>query len=490
MKKNLDEFLLPVVIMIGVVFSIVQFLYNRSLWLDESFLALNFIDRNFFELLKPLSYLQVAPIFFLWIEKLATILFGFSEYALRIFPLLCYWGAIYFLYKILKMLNLNIYATVLALLLFIFNGTIIYYSNEVKQYITDVLVLTCMFYFTIKNANSAFKKYILLGLLGTIGIFLSNVSPIILLCCGSYLLYKDFENEWKELKYILVVSLVWIVFFSIYFAFFIYNHPTRDYMVGFWSKWDGGAFLPLNPFSADFYMFIGRKIYSIFTELFQFGQVGLFFLQLLFILGLYYLVKKKKYILLLLGLLPLVVHLVLSSIKLYPFDVRLILYSCPAIIIVMSHGFEYIFYSLEKYGQTIVRSAFVITFFFFLFTAFSNIPRKNSEPRECFFYVQNNIKKGDKIYVSHLSSFPLWYYIKTSRVDFSDYEIVAGEYVTIEGFNKEIDSLKGRVWVVFSDFVEDYNLEHLEKRFDDENHKLLEKYSTNGVSVLLYEIEE
>ena len=347
-----------------------------------------------------------------------------------------------------------------------------------------------MFYFTIKNTNRTLKKYVILGVLGIIGIFLSNVSPIILLCCGAYLLYNDFENGWRDFKYIIAVSFVWIVFFGIYFSFFIYNHPTKNYMVGFWSKWAGGAFLPLNPFSVEFYQFIVRKAYYILTELFLFGKIGLFLLQLLFILGLYNLVTNKKYSLLILGLLPVLVHLALSSIKLYPFDVRLILYLCPAFIIIMSHGFEYIFHSLEKYGQKIVRSVCFITLLFFLFSVFSSMPRRSSEPRECFFYVQNNIKGGDKIYVSHISKFPLWYYIETSRVDFSGYELFAGEYVYIEGFNKEIDSLTGRVWVVFSDFVEDYNLEHLKTRFDDGKHKLLDKYNAKGVTVLLYEIEK
>lgn len=488
-KLNLENILLGVVIIIGVTLSIIQFLYNRSLWLDESYLALNIIDRSFNELLQPLHYEQVAPILFLWIEKLATILFGPSEYALRIFPLLCFWGAIFFFFKIIKMLHLNIYATVLSLLLFIFNGTLIYYSSEVKQYMTDVLVLTCMFYFTMKNTESRSKKYILLGVLGSTGVFLSNVSPIILLCSGAYLLYHDYKNGWKEIKYILIVFFTWLVVFGIYFAFFIYNHPTRDFMVRYWSMWDGGAFLPLNPFRIEFYQFVVRKSYFFYTDLFKFGQVGLYFLQLLFILGLYHLFEKKKYNFLILGLLPLVVHLALSSLKLYPFDIRLILYLCPAFIILLSHGFEYIFLLIQKYGPTIVRGSFALVLFFFLFMVIKDIPRKSFEPRECFDYLQQNIKNEDKIYVSQYSKFPLWYYTKSARVDFSDYETLTGEYVPTEEFDEEIDSLKGRVWFVFSDFLEYYRLEHLKELFEDK-HTLLEEYHTNGVAVLLYEIEE
>lgn len=488
-KLKFENILLMGIIIIGVAFSVIQFLYNRSLWLDEAYLALNIIDRNFLELLQPLHYEQVAPILFLYFEKLATIIFGPSEYALRIFPLLSYWGAFYFFYRIIKSLKLNIYATALSLLLFIFNGTIIYYSSEVKQYITDVLVITCMFWFTIKNYRNSSQKYIILGALGAISIFLSNVSPIILLCSGVYLLYEDFKNGWKEFKYIFTVSFIWVAFFSLYFAFFINDHPTRAFMVRYWSRWDGGAFLPLNPFKIEFYQFVVRKYYFFYTDLFQFGQVGFYFLQLLFLLGCYNLYEKKKYNAFIISLLPLVVHLALSSLKIYPFDIRLILYLCPAFIIVLSYGFEYIIYSIKSYGQTTVLSSFAVALLFFLFTAYSNIPKKSFEPRECLFYLHDNIKKDDNIYVSQYSKFPLWYYTKSSQVDFSDYNIYTGEYVPTEDFNEEIDSLTGRVWFVFSDFLEYYRLEHLKERFDDEKHKLLNEYHTNGAAVLLYEIE-
>lgn len=489
-KLSFENILLLFIFTIGVSVSIFQFLYNRSLWLDESYLALNIINRSFLELLQPLNYEQVAPILFLYIEKLFTGIFGLSEYALRIFPLLSYWASIYFLYRILKILNQNIYVTLLSLSLFIFNGTIIYYSSEVKQYMTDVMVITCMFYFTLKNQESLSKKYFLLGLLGTISIFLSNVSPIILLCCGTYLFYEDLKNGWKEIKYIFGISFLWTAFFGIYFMFFIYDHPTREFMVRYWSRWDGGAFMPLNPLSIEFYQFVIKKYYFFYTDLFQFGNVGLYGLQLLFLLGCYHLIEQKKYNLFILGVLPIALHLALSSLKLYPFDIRLILYTCPAFIIILSAGFEYIFYSIKSRRQALVRIPFAITMLFFLYTAYSNIPRKSFEPRECFFYINKHIQPNDQIYASQYSKFPLKYYMGSSQVDFSKHTIYTGEYGPIEDFDQEIESLKGRVWFVFSDFLEYYLAEHFKKKHMDGKHKLVDEFKADGVRVFLYEIAE
>src|SRR5207249_2944193 len=81
--------LLPRLILgFGVIVRCVQYLANRSLWLDESMLALNITHRTFTQLLQPLDYDQGAPFAFLIIERAFVQLLGNSEYALRLFPLL------------------------------------------------------------------------------------------------------------------------------------------------------------------------------------------------------------------------------------------------------------------------------------------------------------------------------------------------------------------------------------------------------------------
>jgi hypothetical protein len=50
---------------LAVGMSLAQYLYNRSLWCDEAWVALNILNRDFGELLNPLDYIQVAPV--LWL---------------------------------------------------------------------------------------------------------------------------------------------------------------------------------------------------------------------------------------------------------------------------------------------------------------------------------------------------------------------------------------------------------------------------------------
>ena len=72
----------------GTWLRLVQFFAARSLWLDESMLALNVASRSFRDLLRPLDYNQVAPPLFLWLGRLSIDLAGTNEMALRAWPML------------------------------------------------------------------------------------------------------------------------------------------------------------------------------------------------------------------------------------------------------------------------------------------------------------------------------------------------------------------------------------------------------------------
>ncbi len=74
MKLNFEQKIINAILLSGVTLSLFQFIYNRSLWRDEAGLALHIINKNGLELLKPLDYRQVAPILFLQLEKLFSIL--------------------------------------------------------------------------------------------------------------------------------------------------------------------------------------------------------------------------------------------------------------------------------------------------------------------------------------------------------------------------------------------------------------------------------
>lgn len=54
------------------------------LWGDESLVSANLLTRGYLQLTEPLAHGQVAPVGFLWVERLAITTFGFHEWSLRL----------------------------------------------------------------------------------------------------------------------------------------------------------------------------------------------------------------------------------------------------------------------------------------------------------------------------------------------------------------------------------------------------------------------
>ena len=80
---------------LGTIIRLVGYLLRFPLWVDECMLSENFLDRGFLGLLSPLDNQQVAPIGFLWIELACVRALGFSEWSLRLFPLVCGIGSLF-----------------------------------------------------------------------------------------------------------------------------------------------------------------------------------------------------------------------------------------------------------------------------------------------------------------------------------------------------------------------------------------------------------
>jgi len=89
-------------IAIGIVLRFVQYQSNRSLWMDEAYLALNLVDRSLSQLFLPLDDAQSAPIGFLIIEKAVITFLGASEYTLRLVPFIASIGSLILFYQVAR----------------------------------------------------------------------------------------------------------------------------------------------------------------------------------------------------------------------------------------------------------------------------------------------------------------------------------------------------------------------------------------------------
>jgi len=111
---------------------------ERSLWLDEAWVANSIQSPTLYGALYYDDWLQTTPPLFVVMSRVIATLFGTSNVAFRILPAVA--GIISILlfgFTAFRLLKPN-YA-VIATLLFVFNPQLILYSQSLKQYSTDVL---------------------------------------------------------------------------------------------------------------------------------------------------------------------------------------------------------------------------------------------------------------------------------------------------------------------------------------------------------------
>ncbi len=123
---------------LGVVLRIARYAMDYPLWWDEAFVAVNFIRRDYLALLRPLDYGQVCPILFLWAELTVVKLLGFSEWTLRLFPLVCGILSV-FLFRYLAGRVVRGVPLLLAMAIFAVAYHPIRHAADVKPYATDLV---------------------------------------------------------------------------------------------------------------------------------------------------------------------------------------------------------------------------------------------------------------------------------------------------------------------------------------------------------------
>ncbi len=126
-------------IALGIVIRTIRFLLDFPLWPDEAYLAHNYLDRGYLDLLQGLDYVQIAPLLYLWVQKTVLTICGFSESSLRLFAFI---GSIasLFVFRHLSGRLLQGVTRLMAIGTFAVAYPLIRYSAEAKPYGSDMFV--------------------------------------------------------------------------------------------------------------------------------------------------------------------------------------------------------------------------------------------------------------------------------------------------------------------------------------------------------------
>ncbi len=176
---------------LGAFFRVLVYCQDKQLWLDEMRLMGNLVDVSPFDYDRPLEGDQLAPIGFLFVERLFAIGFGGRTLALRLVPLVAGLSALC-LFARLAMTILPRRSALLALALFAFSDDMIYYSAELKPYSVDVAISVALLYATVEWLDRPLSVRTTVGF--TLGLALapwfSFPSAFVVAGCGLALLWR------------------------------------------------------------------------------------------------------------------------------------------------------------------------------------------------------------------------------------------------------------------------------------------------------------
>lgn len=394
--SNLTLFFLA----LGIILRIKQYLFNRPLWVDEAFIAFNVFNKPFSELLtNQLDFKQVAPFGFMFFQKLFCTILTNNELSLRLYPLFCGLFALYFFYKLCT-LFLHKRATMFAVLLMSISSPLIYYSSEAKQYSSDVLFSILLIYFCNKLLLKIDKKSILLfTAVSVLSIWFSFTAAFVLPGVFIILILKTY-NKKTDLMKISLICITSISSFIFYYFYYINNYVSgNDRLYEFWN-W--AFFSPY--FDLDFF----RTLIRNFQDL-RYDIVGLAVAY--FIIGSIINFKNNKEATAT-TLSPIIFTFLASTLQMYPFAGRLILFLIPFIIIHIASGISFSLTSkraLYKYWAIALLCLFMFSPVYFA-TKITIKPIQRSDIKSALKYIKTNIKKDDVIYIQYFSQFQYKYY--------------------------------------------------------------------------------
>jgi hypothetical protein len=329
-----------VIVALGVLFRVADYLSNRSFWMDESSLAGSISGRTLAGFLEPLAHTQLAPPGFLAFEMVVLRTLGQSPFALRLFPLICGVASLP-LFLALAARCLRPAALMIAVALFAFSDDLIYFSAEFKQYETDVavgLACTLMGVVTASRPVSAYR-YLAFGAIGATAVWFSHASAFVLAGVGTVLFASAIARRDRGAASALIpVGLAWVTSIAVVH---VISRRHLGPPAGMWTFW-AFAFPPMPPASAWDATWLIRRFLYLFVNPLDFGRPFSPFVSMLpalgfFAVGCASMGARDRRVLGILAV-PALFTAIAACLRLYPFHGRLLLFLVPAFLLLISEG--------------------------------------------------------------------------------------------------------------------------------------------------------
>jgi hypothetical protein len=395
---------------IGIALRVAQYAANRSLWIDEAWLALNLLERPLSGLTKSLDFNQAAPVGFLLAEGAMAKLLGYGEWVLRLLPLL--FGLVSVpAFGWLARRMLSTAAAPLAVLLFVVADGLIYYSSEFKPYGIDASVAVGLLAAgALLSEEGPLRSRTALAV-ALVGLALLSLSfpAVFVLTAVVAALSGRFLFDWREARRFprSLAVVLWIPGVGAIVAFSASRvEHVRQSLEG--SLGVAGSTSPLhevNVMGTELAAAIGFSQQPPYNQLEKLallcalaGAIALFR-------------RNSRHLLMLTA--PMALLFVAAEIHVYPILLRTELFLVPAVVLLIAEGVAQLVRWVPARSTTV--TALILTIAVGsgpVWLAGSRLvhPRTREEIRPVLEFVRDHWRPGDTLYVHHGAQYAFLYY--------------------------------------------------------------------------------
>jgi hypothetical protein len=402
----------------GTSFRLVQFFAVRSLWLDESMLALNIASRSLGELLRPLDYNQVAPPLFLWLGRVAIRVAGTNEMALRAWPMLAAL-ALPPLLALVAYRWLGPAASLVTIALASFSPTLVFYANEAKPYGSDAFVTVVLLAATlaVRDRPTATGRWIFLLSLGVLALLLSIPAAFVLPAALAALAWEPAGRR-EKLRWLGACAAAWAatlvaLYLGIYRAAARNPYQQQGYDQAFLSPGAGfpeRALLALRGTVWPTFAGLGSHIPRL-------PVWALWATAAVLVTGLVVIVRRAGSAAGLLVALPLVLVTIASALRRYPLGVpRMMVFAAPLLILMAAGALSWLASRLRPQARPVFLVAAGLLCLFPLATARiaeAKDPPAGEDARTLVAAFRERPASGEAVYVA-ARGIPSWVFYTTN----------------------------------------------------------------------------
>jgi hypothetical protein len=336
-----------VAVAIGVTLRITEYCLWRPAYMDEEALLSNLVEMSVFDFHTILLKDQMAAPGFLVLARLWVRLPGNDILVCRLIPLVS--GIIsVFLMRTVAWRYLSPRAVPLAVALFGLVEWMIYYATELKQYSSDALLTLITLWVAIEPPITSAdmiptwrtRRYVAVLLIGVVGVWFSQPLIFLLPGVGLYLVHSAVAaKDARRVKILVAIGAAWLVSFAASYAIAKRIMSKRDFL---WDWWNF-AFLPIPPhsveqFKQELLQLVNVLISPCGIELPEFMIASAYLAVTLFMVGCWSLGRRSLASLGCLLLLPIILAVAASALRLYPFHGRLLLFLVPIFHLIIAQG--------------------------------------------------------------------------------------------------------------------------------------------------------